>query len=34
MVEGGTSGAGYAKGKIVEQYDLNGKLIKVYSSAN
>lgn len=34
MVEGGASGAGYAKGKIVEQYDLNGKLIKTYSSAN
>jgi hypothetical protein len=34
MVDGGSSGIGYSKGKTVEQYDLNGQLINVYASAN
>lgn len=34
MVDGGSSGIGYSKGKVVEQYDLNGQLINVYASAN
>ena len=34
MVPGGTNGAGLAKGKSVEQYDLNGNLIAEYYSAH
>ena len=33
MVEGGTNGAGYSKGKKVLQFDLQGKFIKEYPSA-
>lgn len=33
MIEGGSNGAGLAKGKQVEQYDLNGRLIAIYASA-
>lgn len=34
MIPGGSNGAGLAKGKIVEQYDLDGIYITSYSSAN
>ena len=34
MIPGGSNGAGLAKGESVEQYDFNGELIAVYSSAN
>lgn len=34
MIPGGTNGAGLAKGKIVEQYDLQGNFLKEYSSAH
>lgn len=32
MIQGGTNGAGFAKGKKVLQYDLNGKFIKEWKS--
>lgn len=34
MIPGGSNGAGYAKGKAVEQYSLDGKLIATYPSAH
>lgn len=34
MIQGGSNGAGLAKGKAVLQYDLNGTFIKEYPSAN
>lgn len=34
MVPGGNNGAGLAKGKIVQQYDLNGNFIAEYPSAH
>ena len=34
MIQGGSNGAGLAKGKIVEQYDLDGIYITSYPSAN
>ena len=34
MIQGGDNGAGLAKGKIVEQYDLEGVYITSYLSAN
>lgn len=34
MVPGGTNGAGLAKGKAVQQYDLKGNFIAEYSSAH
>lgn len=34
MIPGGSNGAGYAKGKAVEQYSLDGELIAVYPSGH
>ena len=34
MIPGGSNGAGLAKGKIVLQYDMQGKFIAEYSSAH
>ena len=34
MIPGGSNGAGYAKGKKILQYDLNGKFIAEFPSAN
>ena len=34
MIQGGSNGAGFAKGKKVLQYSLNGEFLEKYSSAN
>lgn len=34
MIQGGNNGAGFAKGKKVLQYSLNGEFLEEYSSAN
>lgn len=34
MIQGGSNGAGFAKGKKVLQYSLNGEFLEEYSSAN
>lgn len=34
MIPGGSNGAGLSKGKSVEQYSLEGKLIKIFNSAH
>lgn len=34
MIPGGSNGAGFAKGKKILQYTLNGEFVKEYSSAN
>ena len=34
MIKGGSNGAGYAKGRKVQQYTLNGLFLKEYPSAN